>query len=309
MTNRFKWFIVLLMLLFCCVSCDSFYLSKINRLIEKGLNEELNELLQKGVDIGAPESENYPLKTAAEFDNDEAAKLLIQYGANTDFSFSSGQQYMDYLVENEKRDLIQEAVLNGVDCNIFLYSAGEKILIWAINNGDFDLIESLIRHGSEAVLSKEYEIAEKLLNHKEAVWNQESLDLAWLEVIRRWHDESANFAQMLLSREKFPSANLPLLSLAVSSISYDAAKWLLEHGYSPEGVYDSGAWSLKETAIEQYEDRLHRLVNYAGGDTRYDYDHPEVQELQRIYKLMMEYSMQEQTLSEEQDTTAAVSGF
>ncbi|NGX63809.1 MAG: hypothetical protein KR126chlam6_01223 [Candidatus Anoxychlamydiales bacterium] len=108
-------------------------------------NELAKALVAKGtIDVNASNRLNLkPLMTAVESDNYGIAKFLLENGATIDANNEG--DLLDFAVQNKNKRLIKLLVDHGADINAINSQDGETALIRAIQMGDVDLIEFLLK--------------------------------------------------------------------------------------------------------------------------------------------------------------------
>ncbi len=232
-------------------------------------------------------------------------KLMLDYGLDPNTSLiESGNSLLTWASLNRASiDFIIELVAKGANIE-FTSPSGYTALFFIISEYSTEDLEKFLQLSPNlyatsskgfttfysSILDNKPEASLKLLEYGynlESESNKASLSYEMVSRIDVFFDK---LADAMVSKRYFFDPELPLLQVAIDSVNYESARWLLENGFNPKKEYPNAEGDgYQITAIDQYYDKYYRLTHYAGGDTKYEVDHPDVIKLNRIYDLMMKY--------------------
>ncbi len=215
-------------------------IDEVRRLLEEGIDpnvptfpeSKFNAFMQKKFEVGSP---TYPLAVACSRNDYEIVKLLIDYGATTDFSDKSGRSPLNIVVtlyyRSDSLRIVELLLENGAD-------------VYHKDNGCYP-VEEVAR-----MYSQKYDPQKKNGSYVEDGYDEETAK------------GITQIVKMLL--EKMPDYNIneesfTLLMCAAIRGNIDLAEYLLSIG-TDKTIKDSKGKTAYDYAIDSGHDELAELL-------------------------------------------------
>jgi len=116
----------------------------------RGNKQDVRSLLQKKVDVNAPQANGTTaLHWAVRMDDLETAELLIRAGANVSATTRAGATPLQLAATNGDAAMIEKLIKAGADPNAKVTKYGDTVLMMAARTGKPDAIKALLDNGAQ----------------------------------------------------------------------------------------------------------------------------------------------------------------
>ncbi|MCF6200826.1 MAG: ankyrin repeat domain-containing protein [Hydrogenimonas sp.] len=155
---------------------------KIFESIKRDSLESLKELLEQGCDPNSEDEEGKPLlliaiKSGA---SKEVVELLLEYGANLEWTTPEGVSLLDEAVECNRIDLAELFIEKGMDPSVTKRKSGMTVTMLAASFDYVDMLELLYEKGADIFAVDEIglsaaDYARKLGRGRARTWLEEKM--------------------------------------------------------------------------------------------------------------------------------------